>query len=537
LATFDVDQFKQQFPVFAAPENRHLVYLDNAATTQRPHCVIEAVSDFYIHNNANAHRSSHRLARSATSLLESVRRRLAVFLNSTEDSCVFTSGATAAMNMAVFAVCEYLQEGDEIILSVAEHHANIVPWQRQAELRGLVLRFLPVKLGCVDVAALNALMNERTRVVCLSAASNVLGTTLDVTAVKQYVCDRDVLFGLDLAQYVAHQSVDMQQLGCDFAVFSAHKMYGPTGVGVMWAKPELLAKWSPLMSGGEMIEHVDVSGSSFRQGYAKFETGTANLAGLAGFAAVLNWWAGIDRQGLAAHERELTGYAIEQLSRVNKLHIVSAKNNNIGVVSFAPSADCAFAVGDIVNWLDEADIAVRAGVMCAEPLAKALGHSALIRLSIAGYNTRADIDNVVKALEELFCRDVETTIGDIDDLLNAASWQARYRIIMQWGSDLAVQHDLRTQSNLVKGCETDVWMEVSLDDGRVNLKLDADSRVMRGLCDILLRLINGRDVTQISEAGVLQALQALQLQKHLTDSRANGFATILKTIFMSLKAG
>lgn len=536
LADFDADQFKAQFPIFNAAENRSLVYLDNAATTQRPQCMVDAVSHFYTHSNANAHRSSHRLSRDATNIVENTRKTVASFINTVPEQIVFTSGATMAMNIAVAGVCESLVAGDEIILSVVEHHANIVPWQQQAEKRGLKISYLPIGKNIIDLGQLPKLITDKTRVVCLSAASNVLGSLLDIASVKRSIAGKAIMLGLDLAQYIGHQSVDVEQLGCDFAVFSAHKMYGPNGVGVLWASSECLSTWSPFMFGGEMIEHVDLHASRFREGYAKFETGTANVAGIAGFGVVLQWLLRLDRQAMHNHETKLLHYAHQQCAAIPGIELLTSPDDNVGVLSFVPSSSCQYAIGDIVNWLDESDIAVRAGVMCAEPLATVLGHSAIIRISLAAYNNYRDIDRLVTSLQALFLEQSSESILGIDSLLSVQGWQARYRMIMQWGADMAPNNALRNDNNLVKGCETAVWLELNCHDGVVNLQLDADSRVMRGLCMILLRLFDKQAVATINEEKILQQLADLQLQKHLTNNRSNGFMVILKSIFAALHA-
>jgi SufS family cysteine desulfurase len=535
VSPFHEDHFKQQFPLFQQPENQRLVYLDNGATTQRPNVVLQAMNDFYLHANGNAHRSSHRLANAATQYVEQCRAKIALFINTSPNLCVFTSGATAAMNQAVFGVCEGLKAGDEVILSVVEHHANIVPWQQQAALKGFSIRYLPLKDGSIDTSLLAAWITPNTKVVCLSAASNVLGALLDVQKVRQILNGRNIAWGLDLTQYIAHKQVDITEIGCDFAVFSAHKMLGPTGIGVLWAKPECLDAWPPLLTGGEMIDEVTLLGSTFRDGYAKFETGTANLAAMAGFSAAIDFIAGQNRNALIAHEQDLVEYAHHCLQKNPNIMVVTRPENNVGVLSFVPSANTDLNIQDIANWLDESDIAVRAGVMCAQPLANALGIRALIRLSFAAYNSRADIDRCADALNQLFDPSMVEDDSAFDVLLSETSWQNRYRVIMQWGSELAPQVALRNERNIVKGCETTVWMDAKVEEGRASLKLDADSRVMRGLCKILINLIDGKPMSDCRREIIEQRLAELQLQKHLTASRTNGFFRILEAIDQSLQ--
>ncbi|HSG60877.1 MAG TPA: aminotransferase class V-fold PLP-dependent enzyme, partial [Pseudomonadales bacterium] len=493
---FDPQAFKQHFPLFLQNENRGFIYLDNAATTQRPQVLLDATRDFYLHANANAHRGSHRLARDATDVLERCRQQVAAFINAEPNACVFTTGATMAMNTVANAVCERLQEGDEIVLSLLEHHANIVPWMMQAEQKGLVIRFLPLRDGALDLDALPGLLNERTKVVSLSAASNVLGGVTDVAAVKRLLAGGPWVWGYDCAQYAAHARLDVAALGCDFVVFSAHKLYGPTGVGVLWTKPALLNQWSPLLGGGEMISEVTVDGVRFREAPGRFEAGTDNLAGIAGFAAVLQFLSQCDLSAMHVYEAELAQYAIAQLARLPQITLVGSRDNNIGVLAYVLSPDSGFGVSDVVNWLDESDIAVRAGQMCAQPLADALGHPAMIRLSLAAYNTREDIDRTVAVLQQLFEGTSRQASQDNDALLASLlaeqQWQSRYRLIMALGDRVTANPALRHVDFIVPGCEAKVWLRHRVEDGRCYFEGDSEARLMRGLMVILFSLVDGK---------------------------------------------
>lgn len=529
---FDPKAFKQHFPAFQQAANRRLIYLDNAATTQRPQVLLDATNDFYLNANANAHRGSHRLARGATDLLERCRQQVADFINACPDECVFTQGATMAMNTVAKAVCEDLQAGDEIVLSLLEHHANLVPWMMQAEDKGLVIRFVPLRDGGLDLSVLATLLNERTKVVSLSAASNVLGCITDVAEVKRLLSGGPWVWGFDGAQYAAHAHLDVVELGCDFLVFSAHKLYGPTGVGVLWAKRALLNRWCPLLGGGEMISEVTVAGATFREAPGRFEAGTDNLAGIAGFAAVLNFLAGCDLPAMHAYEAELAAYAIEQFDRLPQLTLISRREQNIGVLAYVPTDECGFGVSDVVNWLDESEIAVRAGQMCAQPLADAIGYRALIRFSVAAYNTREDIDRTVAALQQLFEGQAEGEQQDGDaliaQLLEEQNWQSRYRQIMSMGDRISPNPALRHDEYIVPGCEAKVWMRHRTEKGRVYFEIDSEARLMRGLSYILLSMLDGRRAEDVDAVTIDSKLNALGLQKHLTHSRVNGFNSILQ---------
>lgn len=538
---FDPTVFKQHFPIFQQAAHRGLVYLDNAATTQRPQALLEATQHFYLNANANAHRGSHRLARAATDLLEGCRAQVAAFIHAQPNECVFTSGATMALNTVANAVCEHLQEGDEIILSALEHHANLVPWMMQAERKGLVIRYLPLGEGGMDLTALPSLLNERTRVVSLSAASNVLGAMIDVAEVKRLLSGGPWLWGYDCAQYAAHAAIDVTALDCDFLVFSAHKLYGPTGVGVLWAKQALLNQWCPLQGGGEMIRSVTLEGATFREAPGRFEAGTDNLAGIAGFSGVLTFLSTLDLAAMRAYEAELAQYAIAQFDRLTPLILVSRREKNIGVLAYAIQPDCGFGVSDVVNWLDESDIAVRAGQMCAQPLAEALGYEALIRFSLAAYNTKADIDKTVAALQQLFDAAHVGTVQDVSELIGPLlaeqHWQARYRKIMALGDRVTPNPALRHDHYLVPGCEAKVWLRHRCENGRVYFDVDSEARLMRGLTAILLSMVDGKTAGEIDAGHIAQQLNELGLQKHLTHSRVNGFNSILQRVLAAFEAG
>lgn len=537
---FDPLAFKKHFPVFQQQANQQLVYLDNAATTQRPQALIDATQDFYINANANAHRGSHRLARQATDILERCRQQVASFINACPDECVFTQGATMAMNTVANAACEHLQAGDEVVLSMLEHHANLVPWMMQAKAKGLVIRFVPVKEGGLDLDALPSLLTKRTRVVSLSAASNVLGSLTDVARLKHILSGGDWVWGFDCAQYAAHAQLDVASLGCDFAVFSAHKLYGPTGVGVLWAKRSLLNRWAPLLGGGEMISEVTTSGALFREAPGRFEAGTDNLAGIAGFGAVLAFLASCDLKAMHDYEAELARYAIQQFDTLPQLQLVSCREHNIGVLAYVPSDESGFSVGDIVNWLDESDIAVRAGQMCAQPLADAIGYQALIRFSVAAYNTREDIDRTVQVLQQLFSgQEVATNESAevlIVSLMAEQNWQSRYRKMMSLGDNIAANVTLRHDDFVVPGCEAKVWLRDRREGDRCFFEVDSEARLMRGLAFILLQQVNGKTAAEIDAKALRETFNQLGLQKHLTHSRVNGFNAILQRVLLAFDA-
>lgn len=550
---FNSQQFKQAFPLFSQPENQQLVYLDNAATTQRPQCVLDAITDFYLHSNANTHRSSHRLARRATEMVERVRAQLASFVNAeASEEIIFTRGATEALNLLAASIGQTLQQGDEIILSEAEHHANLVPWQMLAERHGLTLRYLPCKsdgpaLGVPDLARLPELLNERSRLLAITAASNVLGWKLDLAALRETLQGSGCPLLLDATQLLAHESVDVQALNCDYLVGSAHKFYGPTGVGFVYGKASALATLPPWQGGGEMIETVTLDGSVYASAPHRFEAGTSSLAAIAGLGAALDFLAGWDRRALHAHECELLTLLHDQLAQLPFVHVLTQAENNLGLAVFVPSADCPLSAVDIAHWLDEHDIAVRVGHHCAQPLVDSLGMGPALRISLAGYSCQQDVARLIDALQAL---PMEVATGSTQESANELfsdpqaslsladlsdqGWQQRYRRLMKWGDTLMPKPSIRLPENVVKGCESQAWLLHRCIDGRHEFAIDSEARVVKGLSVLLLLLVQGRRTEEINRAALQQTFIDYGLDKHLSVSRSNGFAALVDAVLKAV---
>ncbi|BFM14923.1 hypothetical protein R50073_11060 [Maricurvus nonylphenolicus] len=538
--SFDPQQFKSQFPLFAQSENSDLVYLDNAATTQRPQTVIDAISHFYLHDNANTHRSSHRLARQATTMVERCREKAAAFLGAKlSQEIIFCRGATEALNLLAFSLGESLQAGDEIILSTAEHHANLVPWQRVAQRTGAVLRFIEDSQGVLDIHQLNTLINDKTRIVSISAASNALGVKTDLYSVKQLLAGRNINWIVDAAQLAAHQVIDAQALGCDFLVCSAHKFFGPTGIGLLYGREDALSLLPPWQSGGEMITHVALTQSEYAQAPHRFETGTSSLAAIAGLEAVLDWWGQQDRQAIQDYEQQLTHYLHKSLSALPNIKVLSPLAQNVGVVAFVPSDKTSIA--DMAHWLDEQDIAVRAGHHCAMPLMERVTEGGSLRASVMAYNTREDIDRLIAAIksqpaqissaalsdaEDIILTDVSNY--DIDALHQQRGWQKRYKLLLGWGEAVVTQPLMRRSQYLVKGCEAEAWLYHSQQGDQHFFAVDSDARVVKGLASLLLVYLQGRTSTEIESLDLAAEFQALGLDKHLSPSRNNGFRALMQ---------
>lgn len=547
---FDPARFKRDFPLFQHPENHGLVYLDNAATTQRPAAVIKGLTDFYLQHNANAHRASHRLARAATAMLEDCRQAAAQFLGAAQASeIVFCRGATEALNLLAYSLCSGFSAGDEIVLSEAEHHANLVPWQLAAQRHGLVLRFLPPRDGAPDTSQLAALINPRTRLVSITAASNALGAVTDLSGVAALLAGQDVPWILDAAQLAAHAPLDVQALGCDFLVCSAHKFYGPTGVGLLYGRASRLAALPPWQAGGEMIRTVGLFSSEFAAPPQRFETGTAPLAAIAGLRACFDFLAGQDRAAMRTHETALIHYLHQQLQALPGLLLLSSPDHNLGIANFVLAPDTGLHESDLAAWLDARDIALRLGRHCAQPLMDRVAGRPSLRASIAGYTDRDDIDRLVAAIDEAL-RGASCTARRVEqagafDALEGVSltalcalpgWQKKQKQLMQWAQQISTKPDLRIERYRVDGCESATWIAHQKIDGRHRFRIDSDARLVRGLAALLLSLIDDRDDAALAALDTEAAFEAAGLARHLSVSRVNGFRAALERALTLIRA-
>ncbi|MGQ9657387.1 MAG: aminotransferase class V-fold PLP-dependent enzyme [Fimbriimonadales bacterium] len=396
--TLNAQEIHQQFPFFQPhPEMRSVVYLDNAATTQKPYAVIEAVSNFWAHHNANVHRGGHGVGAKASEMYEAARARVAQFINAREPAeIVFTRGTTEAINLVATSWGEaFLQAGDEIIVTEMEHHANLLPWMRLAEKQGARLKVWRITDdGRLNLDDLAHLLTERTRLVTVSHISNVLGTVNPVEAICQRAHAAGALCLVDAAQSIAHMPVDVQTIDCDFLAFSGHKAYGPTGIGVLYAKRALLEAMPPYHVGGGMVQVVRWDRLVWAEPPAKFEAGTPPIGEAVGLHAALDFIDSIGREAIARYEHELTQYALTRLQEVPDLRVHGPVPDRAGIF--------AFTLGDIhphdvATVLDMYDVAIRAGLHCAHPLSERLG-GATARASLAIYNDTQHIDALIDAL-------------------------------------------------------------------------------------------------------------------------------------------
>ncbi len=399
---YNIQKVRDVFPILSRTVyDRPLVYLDNAATTQKPLCVLDAMRDEYLNVNANVHRGVHYLSQQATDLHEAARETVRRFINAPKtEEIIFTRGTTESINLVVSSFCEeFMGEGDEVIVSVMEHHSNIVPWQLQAAKRGIALKVIPIDdSGNLLMDEYEKLFSDRTKIVSVAHVSNTLGTVNPVKDIVRIAHEHGVPVLVDGAQSTPHFKVDVQDLDCDFFAFSGHKIYGPTGVGVLYGKEEWLDRLPPYQGGGEMIESVSFERTVFERLPFKFEAGTPDYVATHGLATALNYVSALGMENIAAHERELTAYCMEQMQTIPGIRLFGTTPGKDAVVSFL--------VGDIHHLdmgtlLDRLGIAVRTGHHCAQPVMDRLGVQGVVRASFALYNTKEEIDALVSGVKRV----------------------------------------------------------------------------------------------------------------------------------------
>ena len=397
---------REDFPILNEKvHGRALVYLDNAATTQKPQVVLDAITEAYSHCNANVHRGVHHMSQVATQKHEEAREKVAQLIHAqSSEEIIFTKGTTDSLNMLARSFGDaMIKEGDEIIVSHLEHHSNIVPWQMLCERKGAVLKVIPLREDLsLDIEAFKGILSKKTRLVSVAHVSNVLGIVNPIEEVIRLAHEKGVAVCVDGAQSVPHLAMDVQQLDCDFLVFSAHKMYGPTGLGVLYGKKEWLDKLPPAEGGGEMIEHVSFEKTTYNVLPYKFEAGTPNYVGSYAFGKAIDYVQAIGLEQIAAHEHALAEYIEQELSKINQVHVYAAGQTKAGAVSFnVYRADGALIHPfDVGVLLDRQGVAVRTGHHCAEPLIDHLGVPGTVRASVGLYNTKEDIDTFIAALKK-----------------------------------------------------------------------------------------------------------------------------------------
>lgn len=561
MSAFSATDFRQQFPILNQSINdKPLVYFDNAASTQKPKAVIDSHQHYYHTCNANVHRASHALSAKATSAYESSRELVKRFINAkSHKEIIWTKGTTESINLVAQSWGRSnLKPGDEIVLSYAEHHANIVPWQIVAEQTGAKIKVLALtEQGRVDISKLADVIGTKTRIVCCSHISNVLGRVNPVSDVIKYAKKFQALTLIDGAQAIAHLPVDVQMLDCDFYVFSAHKMYGPTGVGVLYGKAQTLLDMSPYQAGGEMIKQVSFTKTTFNDLPHKFEAGTPNIAGVIAFGAAIEFIENCQLRQLACYEQELLQYCYQHLSQIPGLSFIVDGQPDIPVFSFTLLGHHNH---DVATALDSLGIAVRSGHHCAMPLMQYLNINGCIRLSLAAYNSYEEIDKVVHALvsisqqrasvapalaELAIANKMQAPKPDrkekqsalhIDDILllfqQAKGWDSKHRQIMLLGKNQTrLPENMKNEQSLISGCESKAWLNhQKATNGAFQFQGDSDAKVIRGLIAIVLAAVNDKNGAQILAFDMQNYFTKLGLLQHLSPSRGNGLNAIVKKI-------
>ena len=448
MKQFDVLSFRQEFPLLGKESNPDsLIYFDNAATAQKPRAVIDSINNFYQQQNANVHRASHQLSAKATKAFETARTQMKHFINaSSEKEVIWTKGATESINLVANSWgYENIFEGDEIVLSQAEHHANIVPWQILAKQKGAVIKVLPLSsTGVIDVSKIDDIISENTKIVAINHISNVIGKINPVQNIIKRAKQVGAISLIDGSQAIAHQKVDVQALDCDFYVFSSHKMFGPTGVGVLYGKQAILEAMPPYQAGGEMINRVSFSGTSYAQLPFKFEPGTPNIAGVVAISQMLSF---LEQQltGVNCYESQLIDYCYAKLKEFNEVSFIVDDKPDIPIFSFILSGHHN---QDIATALDAAGIAIRNGHHCAMPLMEYLNIDGCLRVSLSAYNTLEEIDYFIDVLTKLLDGTEQYTENtskdnfmpvDIDiftEFCQAKGWDGKHRALMLLGKKL-----------------------------------------------------------------------------------------------------
>ncbi|WP_026481622.1 cysteine desulfurase [Ahrensia sp. 13_GOM-1096m] len=398
---YDIEKIRGDFPILASQVyGKPLVYLDNGASAQKPRQVIETLTHTYEHEYANVHRGLHFMSNAATDAYEGAREKVRKFLNApTVEEIVFTKSATEAINTVAYGYgVPNIGESDEIVLSIMEHHSNIVPWHFLRERHGAKLVWVPVdEDGVFDIAAFEKCLTDKTKLVAITHMSNVLGTVVPIKEICRLAHERGIKVLVDGSQSAVHMPVDVQDLDCDFFVFTGHKVYGPSGIGVLYAKRELLDTMQPFMGGGDMIVEVTQDNVTYNSGFHRFEAGTPPIAQAIGLGAALDYMESIGRAEIAAHEHDLLTYANEQLAHINSIRIIGNAPNKGAIISFEMEGVHAH---DVSMLIDRSGVAVRAGTHCAQPLLQRFGVTSTCRASFGMYNTRGEVDALVTALDK-----------------------------------------------------------------------------------------------------------------------------------------
>ncbi len=560
VPVFDVQRIRNQFPILHTKAHGHpLIYLDNGATTQKPQRVIDAIARYYETENANIHRGVYQLSQTATHLYEDARRKVAAFINAAEDKeIIFTRGTTEGINLVAQSWGRhFLKPGDEVIISAMEHHSNIVPWQMACQATGAKLRVIPMTdAGELRMDEFSRLLNHHTRLVSICHLSNSLGTVNDLKSIaKQAHAVGAKVLG-DGAQWVAHYATDVQDLDVDFYVFSGHKLFGPTGVGVLYGKRALLDAMPPWQGGGDMIESVTFEKSTYAALPNKFEAGTPNIAGAVGLGAAIEFLNTLDFDSIHTHELELLEYATQKMQAIPGVRVIGTAPEKGSLISFVIDQP-PIGSYDIGVALDHRGIAIRTGHHCCQPVMDRLGIPSTVRASFAMYNTRADVDALASAVKQLVEREsskrakpvepsahgelrfpraaAESPQSAANDLIELfdflPDWDARMQEVIGMGENLPLMPvELKSEGTRVHGCQSTVHLFGVRHADRLDFLADSDAALVRGLIGILQRVYSGQSAKDVLAFDIEAFLRRVGLETHLSMGRRNGLEGMIKKI-------
>jgi cysteine desulfurase/selenocysteine lyase len=564
-AAWDPLLIRQDFPILATSANgKPLVYLDNGATTQKPRAVIERLQKYYETENANIHRGVYQLSQTATAAYEEARRTVARFINAADErEVLFTRGTTEAINLVAATYGRsVLQPGDQIILSAMEHHSNIVPWQMIAQQTGAKIAVIPINdAGELLMDEYAKLLKQPTRIVAIVHVSNSLGTINDVKRITEMGHAAGAVALIDGAQWVAHHPTDVREIDCDFYAFSGHKLYGPTGIGVLYGKRALLEKMPPYQGGGDMIESVSFEKTIYAQLPNKFEAGTPNIAGAVGLAAAIDYVQSIGFAQLAPYEEALLTYATEKLTEIQGVRLVGTAKHKGGVLSFVVD-DPPISSLDIGTKLDAQGIAVRTGHHCCQPVMERMGITATSRASLAMYNTREDVDALAGALAQVIDDERKRSksspkgkarpepalafaeasalspqaaadeLAETFDMLGERD--ARNEYVMDLGQQLPHMFDqLKPILPRVPGCMSEVYLLARRKPGSTDVfefVADANAEIVRGLIALLERVYSGQRAKDVLQFDIEAFFRRIGLDQFITTQRRNGLAGMIQRI-------
>ncbi|CAN5489966.1 hypothetical protein BH10PLA1_BH10PLA1_20560 [soil metagenome] len=564
---WSVERIRADFPILATQSHgRPLVYLDNGATTQKPQAVIDAETKFYRTQNANIHRGVYELSQAATKAYEDARHTVASFVNAAEDAeIIFTRGTTESINLVAAGFARsVLKAGDEIIVTALEHHSNIVPWQMAAELTGAVLKVIPINdAGELRMDEYAKLLGDRTKVVAVTHLSNALGTINDAKRITALAHERGAAVLIDGAQWIAHHATDVREIGCDFYAFSSHKLYGPTGVGVLYGKRTWLDRLPPYQGGGDMIETVSFEKTTYAPLPNKFEAGTPNIAGVVGLAAAIDYLRAAGLDAAAAYERDLIDYATKKLSAVGGLRILGSAREKGSVISFVVE-NPPIASLDLGMALDREGIAVRTGHHCCMPLMARLSVPSTTRASFAMYNTKAEVDLLVATLTKIISAraaapkvaaaqpsaasngtgvSFPTAAGEspnavADEIAEVFEFlgdkEAKGEQLLDYAKELPHNFDLlKRLTERVPGCQAQVYLvsrPSPTDATRLEFVADADAEIVRGEIQMLQQLFSGQKAKDILAFDVNKFFTRIGLEHFLSAQRRNGLGSMIERI-------